>query len=188
MLIIVLLLVWLAALAPIAYRRYVDGQASASVDRFSYRAWRARHANPAIGMTQSPAGPLARAERRSELQTQIRLERQRIRRRRERRRRVLVGLAGTISFSLVLGAIPTFRALWGLTALSSIVGFVYVYTLVGVARTESLNLERLRKIVPLGAASIGEVEHRGIAAADGVLYSTPLPRQPAFVVLEALSQ
>ena len=188
MLIIVLLLVWLAALTPIAYRRYTDRLASTSVDRFSYRAWLARQASPAIGMTNSPVGLLTREERRSELQTQVRLERQRIRLRRERRKRVLVELAITISLSLALGIIPTFRALWGLTLLASIIGAVYVYTLISVARSETLNLERLRKIVPLGAASSPDVERSAVAAGGGVLYPTPLQRQPAFVVLEARSQ
>lgn len=188
MLIIVLLLVWLAALTPIAYRHYTDRQASASVERFSYRAWLARHANPAIGMAQVHSSALLRAERRSDVQAQIRLERHRIQLRRERRRRALLGLVITIVTSLVLGAIPAFRALWALTIAASIIGSAYVYVLVSVARSETLNLERLRKIVPLGAPPGLDVEHQAVAAAGGALFSTPLPRLPAFVVLEARPQ
>ena len=37
MLLVVLVLIWVVALAPIAYRRYVDRQADTSVDRFRQR-------------------------------------------------------------------------------------------------------------------------------------------------------
>ena len=189
MLIAVLLLVWIAALTPIAYRHYTDRQATASVERFSYRSWLVRRASPAIGMHEVTSSPHARAERRMDVKAQIRQERQRIQRRRERRRRVLAGIAGIIAGSVVLGALPVLRILWLVALAVSVVGAAYVYVLVSVARSEALNLERLRKIVPLGAEQQREVESHVLVAAGGArgpLYSTPMPRRPAFVVLETV--
>jgi phage shock protein PspC (stress-responsive transcriptional regulator) len=182
-------LVWIAALTPIAYRHYTDRQATASVERFSYRNWLVRRANPAIGMYEVNSTPHDRAERRMDVKAQIRNERQRIQRRRERRRRVLAGICGTIAASLVLGAVPALRMLWLVALAVSVLGAAYVYVLVSVARSEALNLERLRKIVPLGTDQAREVESHVLVAAGGArgpLYSTPMPRRPAFVVLKAV--
>lgn len=189
MLIAVLVLVWIAALTPIAYRHFTDRQATASVERFSYRSWLVRRANPAIGMQQAHSSPHDRAERRLDVQAQIRRERSRIQRRRERRRRVLVGFGVTILASLVLGVIPALRLLWAFGLVASVLGAAYVYLLVSIARSETLNLERLRKIVPFGNDQPSEMEQQVLAVAGGgrgALYSTPLPRRPSFVVLEAM--
>jgi len=184
-LVVVLLLVWLAALTPIAYRHYTDRQATVSVERFSYRTWLVRHANPAIGMIEFNSTSRSRVDRRLDVKMQIRNERRRIQHRRERRRRVLVVLVATIALSFVLGVVPALRMLWGLTFASSVLGAAYIYFLVSVARSETLNLERLRKIVPLGTEISGRSEPQTVGAERGVLYSTPLPRRPSFVVLEA---
>ena len=191
MLIAVLVLVWIAALTPIAYRHYTDRQATVSVERFSYRAWLVRRATPAIGMQEVNSTPHSRAARRLDIKVQIRQERQRIQRRRERRRRVLAGFVVAILFSLVMGVIPALRLLWFVALAASVFGAAYVYVLVSVARGEALNLERLRKIIPLGAEQADEIEHHALVVAGGsrkVLYSTPLPRQPSFVVLDSTAR
>ena len=191
MLIAVLFLVWVAALTPIAYRHYTDRQATVSVERFSYRAWLARRASPAIGMQEVNSTPHSRAARRLDMKVQVRHERQRIQRRRERRRRVLMALVVTLLVSVVLGVVPALRLLWFVALGTSVLGAAYVYVLVSVARGETLNLERLRKIVPLGTDQPDEIEHHALVAGGGsrgTLYSTPLPRQPSFVVLESTAR
>ncbi len=188
MLLVVLVLIWVVALAPIAYRRYAERRASSSVDRFRQRLTKVRRAYPAVGMTEMDFASRPRVDRRVDLRVQIARSRARLHERRLRRRRVLAGLllAGVGSF--VLGAIPALRVLWIVSLAVGLLSAAYMALLVSIARSEALEFERLRKIVPFGDHRIPAYDEPVEAAVGGSsnrLFATPIPQRPAFVVLEA---
>jgi Flp pilus assembly protein TadB len=187
-LLVVLVLIWVVALAPIAYRRYVDRQANTSVDRFRQRVLKVRRAYPAVVMTDRDLGPQSRVEQRRSIQAEISRARARLQQRRERRRRVLITMVGVIVASAALGAVPALHMLWIVSVIALACAAGYVVLLVQIARNESLELERLRKIVPLGNTPSPVYDER-VAAAGGAsfrpLFAAPLPQRPAFVVLES---
>jgi hypothetical protein len=187
-LLVVLVLIWVVALTPIAYRRYAERQASTSVDRFRQRLSKVRRAYPAVGMTEMDFAARPRVDRRLALQAQIAKSRARLRERRMRRRRVLAGLLVAVVGSLVLGAVPVLRVLWFVSLSMALVTAAYMALLVSIARSEALELERLRKIVPFGDHQEPVVEERAMLAVGGnlrPLFAAPLPQRPAFVVLES---
>jgi hypothetical protein len=60
--------------------------------------------------------------------------------------------------------------------------------LVSIARSEALELERLRKVVPFGDHESPVFQERVMAAVGGnlsPLFAAPIPQHPAFVVLES---
>jgi hypothetical protein len=186
-LLMVLVLIWVVALAPIAYRRYAERQASTSVDRFRQRLRRVRRAYPAVGMSEMDFAARPRVNRRLEMQAQIATSRARLHERRMRRRRVLAVLIVVAAGSLALGAVPVLRVLWLVSLGVALLTAAYMVLLVSIARSEALELERLRKIVPFGDHQTPVYEERVAAAVGGnvsPLYASPLRQQPAFVVLE----
>jgi hypothetical protein len=190
-LLMVLVLIWVVALAPIAYRRYAERQASTSVDRFRQRLSKVRHAYPAVGMTEMDFAARPRVGRRLAMQAQIARSRARLHERRMRRRRVLAGLIVVVLGSLALGAVPAHRVLWFVSLAVALLAIAYMALLVSIARNEALELERLRKIVPFGDHQTPVFEERALAAVGGnlsPLFAAPLPQRPAFVVLESPSR
>ena len=188
MLLMVLVLIWVVALAPIAYRRYAERQASTSVDRFRQRLTKVRRAYPAVGMTEMDFAARPRVDRRVDLQAQIARSKARLHERRMRRRRVLEGLLVVVVGSLVLGAVPALRVLWFVSFAIGLLAAAYMALLVSIARSESLELERLRKIVPFGDHRTPAYEEHVVAAVGGnfsPLFASPIVQRPAFVVLEA---
>jgi len=97
-------------------------------------------------------------------------------------------LFGVTFGSVALGAIPSLHLLWIVSAVAAVLAAAYVALLVQIARSESLELERLKKIVPFGRASSPVFDER-VAAVGGAsfrpLFAMPLPQRPAFVVLES---
>jgi hypothetical protein len=187
-LLVVLVLIWVVALAPVAYRRYAERQASTSVDRFRQRLTKVRHAYPAVGMTEMDFGHRPRVDRRFAMQAQIARSRARLQERRMRRRRVLAGLLVVVVGSLALGAVPELRVLWLVGLAVAVITAAYMALLVSIARNEALELERLRKIVPFGEHATPVFEERAMAAAGGnvsPIFASPMPQRPAFVVLES---
>jgi hypothetical protein len=187
-LLVVLVLIWVVALAPIAYRRYAERQASTSVDRFRQRLTKVRRAYPAVGMTEMDFGHRPRVDRRLAMQAQIARSRARLQERRMRRRRVLGGLLVVVAGSLALGAVPALRVLWFVSVSVAVVTVAYIALLVSIARSEALELERLRKIVPFGEHVTPMFEERAMAAVGGnvsQIFASSLPQRPAFVVLES---
>jgi hypothetical protein len=187
-LLVVLVLIWVVALAPIAYRRYAERQASTSVDRFRQRLRKVRHAYPAVGMTEMDFGHRPRVNRRLAMQAQIARSRARLHERRMRRRRVLAGLLVVVVGTLVLGAVPALRVLWLVSLAVGLVTVGFMALLVSIARSEALELERMRKIVPFGEHETPVFEERAMVAVGGNLgsmFAAPLPQRPAFVVLES---
>jgi hypothetical protein len=187
-LLMVLVLIWVVALAPIAYRRYAERQASTSVDRFRQRLTKVRRAYPAVGMTEMEFADRPRSDRRLAMRAQIARSRARLHERRMRRRRVLAGLLVVIVGSLVLGAVPALRVLWLVSLALVLVAAAYVALLVSIARSEALEMERLRKIVPFGDHQRPVSEERAMVAVGGnpsPLFAAPMPQRPAFVVLES---
>lgn len=188
MLLVVLVLIWVVALAPIAYRRYAERQASTSVDRFRQRLRKVRRAYPAVGMTEMDFGARPRVDRRLAMQAQIARSRARLHERRMRRRRVLAGLLVVVVGSLVLGAVPALRVLWFVSLAVGMVTAAYIALLVSIARSEALELERMRKIVPFGDHETPAFEERARVAVGGnnsAWFAAPVPQRPAFVVLES---
>jgi len=185
---VVLVLIWVVALAPIAYRRYAERQASSSVDRFRQRLTKVRRAYPAVGMTEMDFAARPRVDRRVDLQAQIAKSKARLHERRMRRRRVLAGLLVVVVGSLAVGAVPALRVLWLVSFAVGLLTAAYVALLVSIARSEALELERLRKIVPFGDHQTPAYEESVVAAVGGSftpLYASPIRQRPAFVVLEA---
>jgi ABC-type transport system involved in cytochrome bd biosynthesis fused ATPase/permease subunit len=186
-LLMVLVLIWVVALAPIAYRRYAERQASTSVDRFRQRITKVRHAYPAVGMTEMDFAARPRVDRRIDLQAQVAKSKARLHGRRMRRRRVLTGLLVVVAGSLVLGAVPALRVLWFVSFAVGMLTAAYMALLVSIARSETLELERLRKIVPFGIHQTPVYDEQ-VAAVGGnfiPLFASPMTQRPAFVVLEA---
>jgi hypothetical protein len=190
-LLVVLVLIWVVALAPIAYRRYAERQASTSVDRFRQRLRKVRHAYPAVGMTEMDFGARPRVDRRLAMQAQIARSRSRLHERRMRRRRVLAGLLLVVLGSLVLGALPVLRVLWLVSLAVMLVTAAYMALLVSIGRNEALELERMRKIVPFGDHQPPVFEESAMVAVGGnfsPMFAAPLSQRPAFVVLESPSR
>lgn len=189
MLIAVLVMIWVIALGVMGFRRFADRRADTSVDRFHYRTWLFRRVYPTLALVGTSPDALASAPTPEEREVQYRAERARIKRRRERRRRVLREIGLVIAATLVLGAIPPLRTLWDVTFASVVLGAAYVGLAATAARNETLSLERLRKIVPLGptipgdgalpATFVSAVGRYGSAAV------APMPRRPAFVLVDA---
>jgi len=187
-LLMVLVLIWVVALAPIAYRRYADRQASTSVDRFRQRLTKVRRAYPAVGMTEMEFAARPRINRRRDMQAQIARSRARLHERRIRRRRILSRFLVVLAGSLVLGAIPVLRVLWFVSLAIAMVTAAYIALLVSISRSEALELERLRKIVPFGDHQTPVFEERALVAVGGnvsPMYASRLPQRPSIVVLEA---
>jgi hypothetical protein len=183
----VLVLIWVVALAPIAYRRYAERQASTSVDRFRQRLTKVRHAYPAVGMTEMDFAARPRVDRRIDLHAQVARSKARLHQRRIRRRRVLAALLVVVVGSLALGAIPPIHVLWIVSFAAGLLTAGYLALLVTIARSESLELERLRKIVPF-AVHETPVYDEQVAAVGGnftPLFSSPMTQRPAFVVIES---
>ncbi|MDA8298267.1 MAG: hypothetical protein M0004_17110 [Actinomycetota bacterium] len=182
MLVVVLLIVWVVALAPFALRKRHEWARGASINRFGEqrRAFRTRYAAYALPVT--PAGraledddPAAREARRDAL----RVERQRIRRLRARRRVVLTRLCLGVVGSFVLGAIPPLHALWDLSFVGMFAAIAYGAAIVRLARDEEYRLNR--PVHPVVAPPARQEARPG-----GVV--VPLrPVRPAFVIVEATS-
>lgn len=185
MLIAVLVVIWVAALAPMAFRRYRDRRASTSVDRFNYRTWLFRRTYPAI----ASSGAFDSASRQIATEAQIRAERVRIRRRRERRRRVLLSMVGGILATLVFGAIPALRVLWDMSLVLVLATAGFLALAATAARDEALTLERMRKVVPLATQATGDSESAPRLAVAGPqsVSIVPLVPRPAFRLVEAPS-
>jgi hypothetical protein len=129
-----------------------------------------------------------RVDRRLAVQAQIAKSRAQLRERQMRRRRVLAGLLVVVVGSLAFGAVPAFRVLWLASLSMALVTVAYMALLVSIARSEALELERLRKIVPFGDHQEPVFEERAVVAVGSnltPLFATPFPQRPAFVVLES---
>lgn len=187
MLIAVLVVIWVAALAPMAFRRYLDRRASTSVDRFSYRTWLFRRNYPSL--SQTTAAEPERVARRVVSDGQLRAERLRVRRRRERRRRVLLGLGGAFVATLVFGAIPPLRVFWDLSVVLALLVAGFLVLAASATRNEALTLERLRKVVPIQTepAPISEPTQRVAVSGRHHVGVVPMMPRPAFRLVEAPS-
>ena len=157
MIVLVLVLVWMAALLPIALKKRSEWDLSSSITQFRHRRRAldrfAPVTNPAaagprgVTTTTSPRRD-ARDARDARGERVARARRQALR---QRRRRTLAVLVGTFGGSLVLGAIPALRPLWDLTLVAALATVGYLAALVYVRRLEELAAERDRKVVELAA-------------------------------------
>lgn len=168
----VLVVVWVAALVPIALRKRSEWQLSSSVSRF--RQSNRRLATYPRGATRNALSPEEEYElRRAEAQ-QRRAEMQRIRRLRARRRQALGRLVVFVVASLLLGMVPHLHVLLDLGLLGVALLAGYGALCVRAAREEEWALT-----VP--------VTPRPTADGTGGVVVPIRPSRPAFVIVEATS-
>jgi hypothetical protein len=193
MIVLVLVVIWLCALAPFVLRRLSEHQLTASISQFRHLTGMFGGRQPSNSWSDEgwvPARPLERSADEAR-----RASRQRARVRRLRRRRALTGLIGCGAFTLVFGAIPALRALWDLTVVDLLLTVGYLYLLARCTKLESFEAERraMRNVVPLSTRQSGHSERRSslrqpaFAAVGGSGTALPVPIQlrPAFRIVEA---
>lgn len=180
MIVLILVLVWAAALLPIALKKRSEWELSSSISQFRQRRRAlvgfAPAGAPSAWVPPGDIGPGTAGDDATGLRG-VRGEnaaRARLKARAERRRRALGALGGTFLASLVFGAIPALRPLWDLALVAGLGTAAYVGALVYFRRVEELALERKRKVVELTARA------RQSAVA-------PIRPRPPFVIVEATS-
>jgi hypothetical protein len=183
--VLLLLVIWVAALAPFVLRKLSEHQLTSSVSRFGHLAGM-------IGRGSSRADEPALVERpgrNPEHERRLRNKRARIRR--QRRRRALAGLAGIGAFSLLFGAIPALRALWDVTIADVLLTACYLAALAYLTRLETFEREReaIRNVYPIAPRPGDLPEARAYAVAGGRASAMPRPvaLRPAFRIVEAPS-
>lgn len=193
MVVLILVLVWVAALLPIALKKRSEWELSSSISDFRQRRRRLvrfagatvdagmaedRHLGTARGGATSwgPSGgePAALVDPAVLDARAARAARARRRALQARRRRALRGLLGTMAATLVLGAIPALRPLWDVTIAAALCSVAYLGALVWFRRAAELAVERDRKIIELAA----RVRQGAVV---------PLRPRPPFVIVEATS-
>lgn len=173
MIVLVLVLVWVAALLPIALKKRSEWDLSSSITQFRHNRRALDRFVPGAVVDAARPVPAATTAPRRDARSE-RAVRARRRALRRRRRHTLATLAGTFAGSLVLGAIPALRPLWDLTLVAGLATGGYVAALVYVRRLEELAAERDRKVVELAERA------RQSAIA-------PVRPRPPFVIVSATS-
>lgn len=166
----VLVIVWIAALVPIALKKRSEWELSSSVLRFRQRTSRLAASYPRSGSTNGLSSEEDEVLRRA----QRRADRERIRRLRARRRQALGRLAAFVGASFVVGLIPHLHLFFDLALVGILALAGYGALCVRAARDEELMMAP--PIVP--TRPTGDV--------GGVV--VPIrPVRPAFVIVEATS-
>jgi len=181
MVVLVLVLVWVAALLPIALRKRSEWEITASVSRFRYRTGLLRRAYPRLAAAASAPESSAQLRARPPVPGRPKLAE-----RRARRRRVLATLLGATFGTFLLGAIPALRPLWALSLVSLGATAAYVALLAHFARLELEAATRDRKVVPITARRAAPALEATRVAAVGHA-AVDVPARPAFVLVEAPS-
>ncbi len=189
MIVLILVLVWVAALLPIALKKRSEWELSTSISQFRQRRQRlvryrehgdpgsagaaggqwggsAARSSPGDGNRWSAPAPMGGADRRA--------ARARRRALQARRRRTLGALVATMAATLVLGAVPALRPLWDLTLVATLALVAYVAALVWFRRAALMAVERERNVIELAAR----------ARQSAIV---PLRPRPPFVIVEATS-
>ncbi|MDA8033197.1 MAG: hypothetical protein M0T71_03350 [Actinomycetota bacterium] len=198
MIVLILVLVWVAALLPIALKKRSEWELSTSISQFRQRRQRlvryrehgdpgsagsagaagaaggqwggsAARSSPGDGNRWSAPAPMGGADRRA-----ARAARARRRALQARRRRTLGALVATMAATLVLGAVPALRPLWDLTLVATLALVAYVAALVWFRRAALMAVERERNVIELAAR----------ARQSAIV---PLRPRPPFVIVEATS-
>ncbi len=192
MIVLILVLVWVAALLPIALKKRSEWELSTSISQFRQRRQRlvryrehgdpgsagaaggqwggsAARSSPGDGDRWSAPAPMGGADRRA-----ARAARARRRALQARRRRTLGALVATMAATLVLGAVPALRPLWDLTLVATLALVAYVAALVWFRRAALMAVERERNVIELAAR----------ARQSAIV---PLRPRPPFVIVEATS-
>jgi len=178
--VLILVLVWVAALLPIALKKRSDWDLFTSITRFRQHRrtlvrmspWADDRLNDSSGRPAPTNVTRAFAGRRPG--DVDRAARERLKALRERRRRILTRLVATFLASLFLGAVPALRPLWYIALMAGIATGAYVAALVYFRRLDELAVERDRKVVELATRA------RQSAVA-------PVRSRPSFVIVEATS-
>jgi len=185
-LLVVLLLIWAAALGPMVLRRLSERRLSSSVADFRNRTRRLEYAYPHLVAvtTATTEGGAQVATMMSE--ERRRAERVRNRRRRERRRRTLSTLGSTLAATLVLGAIPGLHVLWDLSILSFLLTAGYVGLLVYLAQGEAPIPDVRSTVVPIRQPVRERPAQPRLLVSSGESSGRPLGfiRRPAFVLVD----
>ena len=196
--VLLLVLVWAVALAPLAWRKLLDIQAISEVARFRHRIGTLRTVAPVIAGQSTPfarQGPASSGAQRSRLEDapctveQRRAIKVRAERRAARRRRTLAWMSASVLTTLIFGAIPGLHFFWYLSVMSVLLTCCYLGLLAWSRHEEQLAAERARKVValPTWAPQREHVEQGARAVASVGGSPLTLARRPAFVLVDAPS-
>ena len=193
MVVLILVLVWVAALLPIALKKRSEWELSSSISQFRHRrrllvrlfgptpgtsasmSGTSRQATPPWAPEAIPDDPVAPSPSATTVDPRAaRAAKARRLALQARRRRTLTALLCTLTASLILGAVPALRPLWDLTIVAALCSVAYLAALVWLRRAQELAAERERKVVELTARA------RQSAIA-------PIRPRPPFVIVEATS-
>ena len=183
MIVVVLVVIWVAALTPFLLRRFSEHQIASSVSRFRSAVGLLRRAQPHLDAVRS--APAARPHSGPQAHPRPRDAVRRRQRQIERRRQLLFRLAGFTIGAFVLGAIPHLHLLWVFGVIGVVMTGAYIFLLVQLARQDApLPMEAMRNVVSLhrheGFGSPGRVAAAGAGGAG----PAPFEHRPAFVVVE----
>jgi len=195
LIVLVLVLIWLMALAPVVLRKLSEEQVASSVARFRQSTSMLRRRFSALpGSDQElPFAPSAVLTRRPVVPEEARRRQQQIRQLRiARRRRTLLCLTGVFVLALALGAVPHLHLLWIVALTSGTVIAGYLALLAYFTNVAANVMEQRRKVVAIRprmdpAGPIGARYARAVGGPSGHLMPsiTPLPTPPAFVLVDA---
>ncbi len=171
---LVLVVVWVAALLPIALRKRHEWQLTASVSRFGRSSRRLASTYPAAPPTAT-VSPAEEPELRRAYAAHRRAEVARVRRLRARRRQTLVRFGVAVAGAFVFGLLPHLHALFDLALLGLFALAGYAALCVRAAREEEYRL----------AAPVARV--RPVVPAPGGVVVPLRPVRPSFVIVEATS-
>ncbi len=181
--ILILVLVWIAALTPMILRKMAERETVVSVDRFhdSLRVLRLAHprlvaASQQAGTYAGPIGPVSRVAMSGPAEVPRPVASKRAVPApapvtSQRRRRVLAYLGGALFVTVVLGSVPSLRVAWDVSLMMLALAAVYIGLLVYLHR---LALERSRKVIYLHGGNELRVPAPVVAGAAGMCHVGPL--------------
>lgn len=187
MIILVLVVIWLVALAPFVLRKLSEHQITASLAHFRELTGMGRRGR---SVPQHDEDQRAWRNAASTPEEDRRVMRARARVRRQRRRRALAALGGCGAFTLVFGAIPELRTLWDLTIADVVLTAGYLALLAYFTKLENFQAERraaMRNVVPIigRPTSYTSARPEFAAVGGGSNLPAPIPIRPAFRIIEA---
>ena len=194
--VLLLVLVWAIALAPVVWRKLIDIQVISEVARFNHRIGTLRRVAPVTAdqgtrlVRGSAVGVSPRHARADKACSEgyRRALKARADRRLARRRRLLAWLGGSVATTLVFGVVPGLHFLWDLTIVATALTVAYLGLLAWSRHEELLVAERAHKVVELPSwvpAESASRDQQIAASSSGA--AMILTRRPAFVLVDAPS-
>jgi len=183
--VLVLVVIWIVALAPFVLRKLSEHQLATSVTQFRRLTGMFGRARAGVERAVAPLQQQALSA-----EEERRLHRQRARLRAQRRRRVFTWLLGFGGFALVFGAIPALRTLWDLAIvdvllIAAYIGSLAYFTHLEMAERERQAMRNVYPIAPLPDEVAQLAPQRVYATAGGHAMPAPIALRPAFRIVEA---